>query len=345
MTRQERRRHRWFVVALFLGAALALTVAVNSVYQYHRFLDFQERAQRAGRTIPAEPMQKNLAVNSAAAFVLFGCTLFMGSRMRSDLRARRWEQQLALARAVQSGLMPSQESGGPHLHVAAEFKPALEVGGDLYDVFEAEDGKMAFALGDVSGKGLPAALLMGLIHGAVRSNPWHRSAAAHESFAQRLNDLLFGRTAEARFASLFWGCYDPAAEELRYISAGHCPGFLLRRDRHGHADVLQLDSSGPVLGLLQRAQYRQMAVPFRTGDLLVLYSDGLVEGTNSRGEEFGESRLSLALTRCAGTSAEEARTEILREYRSFAAGTLADDDLTLLILEARGVTNDVLVAA
>ncbi|MEP6962712.1 MAG: PP2C family protein-serine/threonine phosphatase, partial [Acidobacteriota bacterium] len=238
-------------------------------------------------------------------------------------------QQLSLGRAVQSRLMPAPDSKLKHVKIAAEFVPAQEVAGDLYDVFSAGDQRVAFALGDVSGKGLPAALVMGMIQGAVRSNPWYRDAASHEEFAQRLNELLYGRTAEAKFASLFWGVYDSDRSQLRYISAGHCPGLVWRR-----GEIVRLDSSGPVLGLLEQADYSQVTVQFQPGDALVLYSDGIVEATNVAGEEFGEERLCAAMKRCRRGSADSVRAAILHDYRAFLNGSAPDDDVTLLVLEA-----------
>jgi sigma-B regulation protein RsbU (phosphoserine phosphatase) len=216
----------------------------------------------------------------------------------------------------------------------------MELGGDLYDVYSLEDGRAAFVLGDVAGKGLPAALLMGQIHGALRSNSWHRGPAEHVEFAGQLNRMLHGRTEEVRSASLFWGVYDPFAERLRYVSAGHCAGFLVRE--HG---VDRLDSTGPVLGLLTRSDYGLEEIPFHSGDVLVLYSDGIIEGANADGEEYGEDRLHLLLDEYRGASAEELRAAILSDYRAFVGDTQAGDDVTLLVLEARPVHDDVLIAA
>jgi sigma-B regulation protein RsbU (phosphoserine phosphatase) len=196
-------------------------------------------------------------------------------------------------------------------------------------VYETGSGTVAFAVGDVAGKGLPAAMLMGMIYGALRTNPWHGGGAAQEGFAARLNAQLYGRTPEARFASLFWGAYDPRCAELGYISAGHCPGFLLHGD-----EIRRLDSTGPVLGLLREPGHRRAVVNFRPGDLLVLYSDGVVEAEGASGEEFGEERLTAAIAACAGRSAAEARREIMRCWRAFLGGRQPEDDLTLLVLEA-----------
>jgi sigma-B regulation protein RsbU (phosphoserine phosphatase) len=278
------------------------------------------------------PAEVNLAVNGAAALALLGAVVLIGLRTRYHRRAKRWEQQLAQGRAVQNQLMPAAGVDIPNVHVAAEFLPAFEVGGDLYDVFPLADGRVAFSLGDVSGKGLPAALLMGMIQGAVRSNPWYRDAAAQEAFARQLNALLCNRSAGAKFASLFWGAYDPDRARLTYASAGHCPGFVV-----GRKGIVRLDSSGPVLGLLPQSRFSQVTVDFERGDLLVLYSDGIVEAANTSGEEFGEDRLCAALDRCKGASAEVAKAEILNDYRAFLGAVAPEDDLTLLALEARGV--------
>ncbi|MEO8100166.1 MAG: PP2C family protein-serine/threonine phosphatase [Acidobacteriota bacterium] len=333
--------NRWLKWVLSLGALLALLVVANSTYQYLRFTEFQDRLRSRGRNTPSStPIETNLVVNASAAFALLGSLLVIGARSRYHLRAKRWEQQLALGRAVQNRLMPSADSKLKHVKIAAEFVPALEVGGDLYDVFSAGEHRVAFALGDVSGKGLPAALVMGMIQGAVRSNAWYRDAASHEEFAERLNELLYGRTAEAKFASLFWGVYDSKQSQLRYVSAGHCPGLVLRR-----GEVVRLDSSGPVLGLLERSTYQQVAVNFEPGDVLVLYSDGIVEGANAMGEEFGEDRLCAAMQRCRWGSAETVRGAILHDFRAFLGHATPDDDVTLLVLEAAPAAQPRLIAA
>jgi sigma-B regulation protein RsbU (phosphoserine phosphatase) len=330
---------------LMLGALLALLVAWNATSQYVRFTDMQERLRarfaQTSRPAPAVPMAEvNLLLNGAAAAALLGSVGLIAFRMRYHRRAKRWEQQLAQGRAVQSQLMPDTGAEIENVQVAAEFLPAFEVGGDLYDVFPTADGRVAFSLGDVSGKGLPAALLMGMIQGAVRSNAWYRDAATHEAFAKQLNTLLCNRSAGAKFASLFWGAYDPQRARLSYISAGHCPGFVV-----GERGITRLDSTGPVLGILPQSRFEQKTADFRRGELLVLYSDGIVEAADASGEEFGEERLCAALERCKGVSAEVARTEILRDYRAFLGKTAPEDDLTLLVIEARGAVASLQIAA
>lgn len=326
---------------LTLGALLSLVVVWNATSQYLHWEQLRARFVSTGRRVPPTgPAETNLIVNGSAALALLGAVVFIGLRTRYHRRAKRWEQQLAQGRAVQNQLMPQSGVEIPNVQVAAEFLPAFEVGGDLYDVFPTPDGRVAFSLGDVSGKGLPAALLMGMIQGAVRSNAWYRDADTHESFARQLNALLCSRSAGAKFASLFWGAYDPQRARLTYVSAGHCPGFLLNE-----RGIQRLDSSGPVLGILPQSKFEQVTVDFREGDILVLYSDGIVEAANASDEDFGEERLCAALGRCKGASAETARAEILRDYRAFLGKSAPQDDLTLLVLEASGATAALQAAA
>lgn len=338
-------RANGFTVPMLLGALLALLVGANAWLQYSGFQTMRARmvarAERTNRPLPpAAPIETNLALNGAAALALLGTLGVLGARSRFLLRAERWQQQLEQGRAVQSQLIPQAGAAVPHVNIAAEFVPALEVGGDLYDVFATPTGRVAFSLGDVSGKGLPAALLTGLIHGALRTNPWHTAPAANESFAQQLNTLLCGRTTDAKYATLFWGAYDPEAARLSYISAGHCTGFVLRPNA-----VERLDSSGPVLGLLLHARYHEVSVDFQPGDVLVLYSDGVVEATNARGEEYGEERLLRVLQHCTVTTAVDARAAVLSDLREFLGGAAPDDDLTLLALEARPAPVALAIAA
>ncbi len=346
LTRSERWRYGKLIVTLGLGVVLALTVLANSATQFARLTEFQQRLANSHTDFPRfagsqaflERVYTNLTVNVAAGLALLACLIFVAVRFRYHLRAKRWEQQMHLARQVQSELAPADGLKVPEMEAAAEFVPASEVGGDLYDVFSLGAGRTGFALGDVSGKGVPAAMLMGVLHGALRSNPWHQSGAEQEAFAGRLNDLLHARTQDARFATLFFGSYDAVLGRLEYINAGHCPGFVLRAGTSETQPVglEPLHSTGPVLGLLKLARYEQASVDLNPGDVLVLYSDGLIEATDANGQEFGEARLWDVLWNNRGQGASEVRAAILDALRRFTGGQPADDDMTLLVLEARG---------
>jgi sigma-B regulation protein RsbU (phosphoserine phosphatase) len=152
-------------------------------------------------------------------------------------------------------------------------------------------------MGDVSGKGVPAALLMGVIHGAVRSSLWSESSLLHESESQELNCLLCESASRERFASMFSCYHDPTACSLSYVNAGHCPPLLVRRNG-GEVEISSLQVGGPVLGILPEAGYEQAKVEVSAGDTLVMYSDGLVEAANSRVEEYGEGRFAPGARHC-----------------------------------------------
>jgi sigma-B regulation protein RsbU (phosphoserine phosphatase) len=205
------------------------------------------------------------------------------------IRARQLEQQVELARTVQAGLLPSPQtllSSSGHVDFGAVFVPAAAIGGDFYDIFTNGNGDTSLVLGDVAGKGVSAALLMGVLHGAIRSMDWTRSGADQETATVKLNRLLCEKTARERFASLFWANFIPETGLLRYINAGHLPPLLIRAK-----ETERLEGGGPVLGLLPAAQYRCFETHVDAGDLLIVFSDGIAEAMNADEEEFGEERI------------------------------------------------------
>ena len=187
-------------------------------------------------------------------------------------------------------------------------------------------------IGDVSGKGVPAALLAGVIHGAVRSSSWWDSAQSHEQESAQLNRLLCRDASPNRFASMFWCYYEPDSRQLRYVNAGHCPPLLVGRNGRG-VEVGSLEAGGPVLGLMDDAAFRQTSRSVAPGDRLVLYSDGLVECTNAAGEEYGVGRLRELLTGAADGDPEGLRAAILASVAAFRGAVALRDDLTLVVAQ------------
>jgi hypothetical protein len=277
------------------------------------------------------PLRRNLIINCTAACSLLLALITMRLRFRSYLRGRKLENELEIAREVQRALLPSADLAPAHVAAALECVPASGIGGDIHDLFETDDGKVALVCGDVSGKGIPAALLMGVLHGAIRSTNWFESAESHEAATRKLNRLLYERASGARFATLFWGYYNVHSERLHYINAGHCPPLLVRRWRES-VEVRKLEDGGPVLGLLPRARYEQSQTDLCPGDLLVLYSDGVIEAANSSGEEFGEDRLRSVIAEHAGCSPEQIRAAVLQSIVEFAGTASFADDLTMMAI-------------
>lgn len=276
------------------------------------------------------PIRRNLIIDCSAAVALLFATFLAAQRFRSYIRTQELEQQLNIARQVQQSLLLSGSSSSRHVEVSAECIPAWHVGGDFYDSFRAQGEAFALVLGDVSGKGVPAALLASLIHGAVRSSDWTASGARHEEACSNLNELLLERASGERYATLFWSYYDPAGRTLNFINAGHCPPVLLRRNGSGIA-VKRLEEGGTVVGLLPFARYHQSSEVIEPGDLLVVFSDGIAEANNPREEEFGEQRLLEVLRGNFTLPVAGIREKVLAAVREFAAGTPAADDLTLVV--------------
>lgn len=282
------------------------------------------------------PLKRNLIVNISASLALLAAMALMALRFGPYVRGKQLEQQFDLARHVQRDLLPPRDIPAPGLALAAECVPAWEVGGDFYDVIPSGDGKVTFVIGDVSGKGLPAALLMGLLHGGVHAWVTNPAGGSLEQGARNLNDLLCHKTSRERYSTMFWGRYDPASATLTYVNAGHLPPFVVRRNGAAEPQVARLEEGGPVLGLLPDAQYSEASTGVAPGDLLVLYSDGLTEASNGKGEEYGEDRLREMIERHAGSPPTELRAALLQDVDRFLAGKPLSDDLTLLVARIEG---------
>jgi serine phosphatase RsbU (regulator of sigma subunit) len=292
---------------------------------------------RRGISTKFGPLQTNLIVGCAASIALLGAMLIIALRFRGYMQSKHIEEELSVARRVQHDLFPNDDSISSRLGFAARCIPAYQVGGDLYDVFETDDGEVALILGDVSGKGLPAALLMGVVQGAVRASIGTGAASNHEQAAERLNHLMCMKTARERFVSLFWCYYDRDNGVLRYVNAGHLPPLLMRRSAAG-PEILKLDEGGPVFGLLPGVRYKQASIDCKPGDILVVFSDGIQEAANAKDEEFGEDGIAASLERNWHRPPAELCSAILADVRTFMGGCLPSDDQTLLVVKLDPVT-------
>jgi hypothetical protein len=278
------------------------------------------------------PIRRNLLINCSGALALLVTVVVAGLGFRSYAHGKYMEEQLEIAGQVQSELLPPLTEKYVGVHLATEYTPAEQVGGDFYDVFRLKDERIALVMGDVSGKGVPAALLMGVIHGAVRSSLWSESPSRHESESQQLNRLLCERASGERYASMFWCYHDPIAHTLSYVNAGHCPPLLTRKSG-SKVEISRLHVGGPVLGVLPNARYEHATVQVSTGDLLLMYSDGLVEATNPHGEEYGEVRLRELLATLTEKSADDIRRVLLASLAAFSGTTGLRDDLTIVVAQ------------
>ena len=244
------------------------------------------------------------------------------------LSARRVEEELQLARTIQAGLLPRALPDTPELEIAAISLSSHEVGGDYYDVLTLADGDVRIAVGDVAGKGVPAALLMANVQASYRAL---RDEPDEVDLMTRLNRVTHENTDLPRYITFVSGRVGLSEEALTYVNAGHNPPYLLRPG----GQVESLCEGGLILGVFPLARYVSSRVAFRPGDLLVLYTDGVTEAMNPEGDLFGEERLLQVLEESFGLGAGEVLARVQQAVDDFAAGAPQRDDLTLLVVRRR----------
>jgi serine phosphatase RsbU (regulator of sigma subunit)/predicted enzyme related to lactoylglutathione lyase len=242
---------------------------------------------------------------------------------------RRLAQELEIAKQVQARLFPQTFPALKTLDYAGTCIQARHVGGDYYDFFALGEEKVGLFVGDISGKGIAAALLMANLQANLRS----QFALAREQpqrFLQSVNRLFFENTVDSAYATVFFAEYDDIAQRLRYTNCGHLSALLLRRD----GAVEWLHSTGTVLGLFKEWESPSVECQLTPGDTLALYTDGVTESFSDVGEEFGEQRLIEALTRHREQTAESIVVSVIRDVQRFSPQE-QHDDITLIVAKCR----------
>lgn len=245
--------------------------------------------------------------------------------LEESMEKRRLEEDMRVAAEIQRGLLPDGAPAVAGYGVVGSNRPCRTVGGDYYD-FSLSDGRLLMALGDVSGKGTGAALLMTVLRAAVRGH-W-----ADESVAEavaRINSTVCQNVTAGKYITFFLARLDPGSGRVDYVNAGHNPPLLIRRD----GTIETLNEGGMVLGLFDSMPYGEGIAELRSGDTLLIFSDGVTETWSIKGDEFGDQRLGEVAVRGRGLDAANLQTEILRELEVFEAGTKATDDRTLIVLK------------
>ncbi|MGZ8866830.1 MAG: PP2C family protein-serine/threonine phosphatase [Thermoanaerobaculia bacterium] len=241
------------------------------------------------------------------------------------IEKNRMERELQLGREIQSRLLPSPPVDVYATEIAAQSVPCYEVGGDYYDFIEFPGGDLGLAIGDVSGKGVAAALIMSSIQAALRI-----AAPLEDDLAElmsRLNRLLCRMAGGRKYVTFFFGRYSPETGELHYVNAGHNPPFIV-----SHGQLQEVHSTGKPIGLIPDATYEEGAVLLPPGATLYLYTDGLNEAADPDENEFGNEALrDLALQTAAGEFSHIAPS-ILSRIREFERGAHATDDKTIVVL-------------
>ena len=283
--------------------------------------EFAKRAMSAA----LDGVKTESAAQTALAQEVARLTTAMGREMAQRERLNR---ELEIAREVQEHLFPQRLPVAPGLEYCAQCRPAREVGGDYYDFLELPGGKLGIAIGDVSGKGVGAALMMASLEAFLRALAEVVQDPA--DLIGRVNGLVCQASAANRYATLFYAEYDPATRRLTYVNAGHNPPVVLRNSG-GACQVIRLATGGSVIGLLPQ-QYQRGVFSHETGDLVVLFTDGISESMNARDEEWGEESLIELAKTCHGIPVSECVSRILAAATAFAAGAAQHDDMTLVVL-------------
>lgn len=242
---------------------------------------------------------------------------------------RRIQEELRLAYDIQVNLLPAGAPSVRGYEIAGRSIPAKEVGGDYFDFIPLADGCLAFGLGDVSGKGMPAALLMSNLQATVRSQILQNPTTI--GCLENSNNLLFHTTSAEKFVTLFFGILDPNLHRLRFCNAGHNYPFLMAEGK----DPLRLDTGGIALGCFESFPFREERITLEPGNLVALFSDGVTEAVDAGGEEFGEKRLMDLILERRGERAEKIIEGIFEAVRGHAGIRPQMDDMTLVILKRK----------
>lgn len=233
------------------------------------------------------------------------------------------KNDLEIARDIQRAMLPQEPFAAHGIEAAGWTRPANTVGGDFYDILTYPDGRVLVALGDVAGKGSPAALLMALLLAMLRTLVQEDLPPA--ALMERLNRLVYEQTPGSRFITMFLGLFDPATGELTYVNAGQTPPLRLRGNQ-----TEQLRMGGIALGMFDAATYDVTRCTVAEGDLILMYSDGITEAERPDGTPFDEEGLAGFLRSCRMTPIEQIGPRLFDAVAAYAQNTKFADDLTVL---------------
>lgn len=282
-----------------------------------------DKESRDGRVLDftaADARLLSLFANQAAA------AIETARLHREAIEKERIERELELAAAIQREILPRALPAVAGVELAAANLPTRQVGGDYYDVLPLSGGRMAFLVADVSGKGIPAALLVSTVHAAVHLQIEEAKSVA--DLVGRIDRHLRRYAATRKFLTLFFGVLEPASGNFRYVSAGHNPALLVRSS----GAIERVESTGVPVGMFPNASWREESLRLEPGDLLALYTDGVTEAVDGADEEFGLARLSAALEEGRALPVQELCDALMARVADFASGMPQYDDQTLLLL-------------
>lgn len=240
------------------------------------------------------------------------------------------EEEMRVARTIQMNYLPQGELRNREVWVVGLSEPAREVGGDFYDMFEIDDRRIFLSIGDVAGKGMPAALMASGCQAVIRALVRRDQNLSLEHLAQALNRQILETSRPGQFVTLFLAIYDTATRKLRYVNAGHVPpAVCTSAGQHS-----RLTTGGPLIGVIPESDYEVGEHRLNSGETLFMCSDGVTETHDIDDNEYGENRLCEFLSSRCDKQPDEIRTDLLRVLVDFRRGSPQSDDITFLLLRA-----------
>jgi sigma-B regulation protein RsbU (phosphoserine phosphatase) len=284
------------------------------------YLDSREKGALLSRA--ARTALETLATEAAVA--IENARLY-----RETLEKARMEQEMRIAAEIQQALLPDSRRQGAYFDAVGQSVACRSIGGDFFDYVDLPSGAFGFAVGDVAGKGAPAALLTAVIQGVFASQA--QTGVPPSETLSRVNQALIRRAIESRFCTAFYATI-AADGALTYCNAGHNPPMVFTAD-----GVTRLEKGGLILGLFEHASFEEGTLQLAPGDLLVAFSDGVTEALNAAGEEYGEDRLFAVVQANRSRSTTELLEAIFASVREFSTGAVQSDDVTALVLRFDGL--------
>jgi serine phosphatase RsbU (regulator of sigma subunit) len=285
------------------------------------------RSQNELRRQEEEVRQLNKDLEKRVAERTEQLKIAMAKQQEEAQERERIEQELRVARGIQQTLLPKTLPELEGHQIAVHYQPAREVGGDFYDFLQLQDGRLGLIVGDVSGKGVPAALVMAITRTMLRA-AYRLGSPAPGEILEQVNNILYRDIPPNMFVTCFYAILDPMSGGLVYANAGHDLPYL----HHGHGDAEELRARGMPLGLMPNMSYEQKEITLEPGESILLYSDGLVEAHDSQREMFGFPRMQGFVG--AHPDAATLIDFLLAELERFTGEEWEqEDDITLLTLQ------------
>ena len=265
------------------------------------------------------------AISSNAAIAIENARLY-----QLAVEKGRLEQELQMARQVQINLLPEETPQIAGWEFSASWRPARQVSGDYYDFIHLPDRQIGVVVGDVSDKGMPAALFMAMSRTTIRASM--NIASSPTEGIQNANRLICSDTANGMFITLFYAQINPQSGEITYVNAGHNPPLFCHNQAGRTGQLARLERTGIALGVLENAEYKQNTIRLSPGDFIMLYTDGVTDAKNSSGHHYGMERMESLLMNKPDLTADHGISSLIQSIEEFSGESESYDDITLTMV-------------